>query len=411
MIDGSVLRALLEALGIGFLIGVEREKDKGPHSPAGLRSFMLIALLGALAGLIGNQLLAAIGLLALAAVLAVGYFQSGHAGVTSIVSAFVTYLLGYMTSSHEIITIMVAIITATALAAKKPLHEFATQTISENEFYDTLKFLAIIFIIYPILPDQGYGPYSFFNPRSVWLFVILVSSISYIGYFLTKFLGTERGAILTAIVGGLASTTAATLSFARRSRENPADSRTNAVAAIAANTVQFPRLWMILYAISPAIAMSATAPMAAGLAGGAAATLFLYRRHAPPPTGEPQKVRLQNPFSLRPALVFGIYYAAIVLAIRAASAHLGSEGLYLTSLVGGSFDVDAIAVSMAHMFNRSGIDAGMAVTAILLAVLGNGIVKLMIAGWSGTRSYVGWLSVGALIAIAAAWGSLLLSWL
>lgn len=404
MIDYHLIRALVEAIGIGLLIGVEREKDRQPGTPGGLRSFLLFAILGALSALYGNIVLSAVTLAAVAAIMLTGLMRRNQeaAGFVTAAGALVTFWLGYLTRTHEVVAIMLAILTTSALAAKRRLHDFATKTLSEIEFYDTLKFLAIVFIIYPILPNQGYGPQGVLNPRTIWLFVILVSSISYIGYFLTKFFGVQRGMFLTAVVGGLASTTAATVAFARQAKENPQNARTLAVAAIAANTVQFPRLGAILYAINHDLALRAILPLGIATAGGALMTLVLRRERRGASGSDTQRMNVQNPFSIRPALAFGLYFAAILLITRLAVEHFGTRGIYLTSFFGGTFDVDAIAVSLAGLAGKSSISVDLAVFSLFLAAAGNAIVKLTIAASLGTRPFAIRLGLGAVAAFGLA---------
>lgn len=408
MIDAHTLRALIEAIGIGLLIGFEREKDRQAGTPAGLRTFLFFSLLGVFSAISGSIPLAVVTMASVAALLVVGTLQRREpeqAGLTTAAGGLVTFWLGYLTWTQEAPAIMLAIVTATALAAKRRLHDFATKTLSEAEFYDTLKFLAIIFIIYPIIPDRAYGPGGVISPRQVWLFVILVSSISYVGYFLTKFLGAERGVLLTAIVGGLASTTASTVAFAREAREDTSGDRTYAVAAVAANTVQFPRLWAILYAINPSMAADALWPLAAATAAGGALVLaFLRFRGTRTGTGF-QAVRVDNPFSIRPALVFGLYFTAILVVTRVAIDRLGAEGVYFTSLLGGTFDVDAIAISLSRLASQAGIERDAAVLALVFAATGNAIVKLVVGAWIGGRQFAARLALGFLAIFAAAFGA------
>lgn len=410
MIDYHLIKSLVEAIGIGLLIGFEREKDRAPHTPGGLRSFLLFSVLGALSALSGSIVLSAVTLAAISMILLASQMRrEPEAGsFVTAAGAIVTFWLGYLTRDHEVVSIMLAIVTASALAAKRTLHDLATKTLSEIEFYDTLKFLAIVFIIYPILPDKAYGPGGVLNPRTVWFFVILVSSISYVGYFLTKFMGVQRGMFATAVVGGLASTTAATVAFARQAKEDPANSRELALAAIAANTVQFPRLEAILYAINPSLARQALLPLLAATAGGAAITAFLARRDLKTQKeAETRRLNMRNPFSIRPALFFGLYFAAVLLITHFAIERLGTSGIYLTSLLGGTFDVDAIAVSLARLASDAHLTLPMAVIALLLASLGNAIVKLIIAATIGRRSFAFRLAIGATVVFCCAFVALL----
>ncbi|MEW6368104.1 MAG: DUF4010 domain-containing protein [Acidobacteriota bacterium] len=410
MIDYDVVQSLVIAIGIGLLVGVEREKDRAPGTPAGLRTFVLISLLGALSALSRSTVLSAITLAAIGAFMASRHFRpvANQSGFVTDAGALVTFWLGYMTFYHQAIAIMLAVITASALAAKRPLHDFASKRLSELEFYDTLKFLAVVFIIYPVLPRAGFGAGGFLNLRTIWIFVILVSSISYVGYFLTKFLGVERGTLLTAVVGGLASTTASTVSFARRSKDDPQNTPTYALAAIASNTMQLPRLGAILYAIDPGLAVDASLPLLAGTTAGALLTAVLRWIRPKATAIEHQRISIQNPFSLRPALAFGLYFAMILIATHIATERLGNRGVYLTSLLGGSLDVDAVAVSLAGLASKAAIDNRLAVSAVLAAAVGNAVVKLLIASWGGTRGFAVRLGFGAAAVFGSAWAAWLM---
>ena len=202
----------LLALTIGFLVG--RTREPGPHDTPrpGMRDFLIIALLGAVAGHLGNAAIA-IALFAgtIGAILVMRAQHPERNGITTELAAVATFVLGALClTSDRPFGAGLGIVLAAILAERDQLRSFVRDAISDREFIDTLSFLALIFIIYPLLPAGSYGPFGFFDPRRIWLFVILVSGVSYVGYFLTKFTGSERGALLTAIVGAIASTTAYT---------------------------------------------------------------------------------------------------------------------------------------------------------------------------------------------------------
>ena len=216
----AAFRAIGEALLIGLLVGVEREASSEERH-AGVRDFLIIALSGGLCGLLGNSWLTGAALISIAGLLGVFHLQvKDRTGITTEMAAVATFALGYLTASPSVpqgapLAIGVTIVVVAFLEAKRSLHKFVRETINEREFNNTLQFLAMIFVVYPVLPQGQFGPYQFFAPRQVWLFVILVSSISYLGYFLEKFLGERKGMDFASILGGLASTTAATTAFAR----------------------------------------------------------------------------------------------------------------------------------------------------------------------------------------------------
>lgn len=381
--------SMAEALLIGLLVGVERESDREERH-AGLRDFVTIGLAGGLCGLLGIPLLTIGALAAITVFLTVFRLQTeGRTGTTTEIAAVATFLLCVLTATHSIswgspLAIALTVVLALFLDARRALRRFFVEVITEKEFHDTLRFLAVIFVILPVLPDGGYGPYEFFNPRKVWMFVILVCSISYLGYFLEKFFGKDRGLALTAILGGIASTTAATVSFARQAAEEPDQTRTFARAAVLANSIQAPRLFALLFFVSPTVAWALAPELLAILATGLALALLSGR---PPATPASSNVPLRNPFNIVPALKFGALFAAVRLAARAASAEYGSTGVLWASLFGGSIDVDAIVFTVSGLVLDESIALEMAKWAVLLAFASNAVLKSVLAFTGGGRRF------------------------
>jgi uncharacterized membrane protein (DUF4010 family) len=399
----SAATAIAEALLIGFLIGVQREASQGEGHP-GVRDFVLIALIGGLCGLLQNPWLTVASLVSVTAMLGAFYFQvRPRSGITTEMAALVTYCLGFLAASPDgktatPLAIGIAIVVVGFLEAKRSLHKLVRETISEAEFDDTVRFLAIIFIVYPILPAGQFGPYQFLDPRRIWTFVILVSSVSYVGYFLEKFLGARRGLKLAGVLGGLASTTAATASLARNSSEAPAGSVLYAQAAVIANSVQFPRVLLILFVVSPALARAAWLPLCGMAVAGLGAGFLMGRGQkdleAPAGAGH-------NPFRLLPAIQFGLLFGAILFASKAASAAFGSGALYWTSTLGGSLDADAVSLSLSDLLARGSLTAPMGAACVLLALASNAVVKTAIAFYAGTATYARGVAAGFAAMLAA----------
>ena len=250
----------LLALAIGFLIGRTREPDPDSPPRPGMRDFLIIALVGAVAGHLRQRGLA-IALFAgtIGAVLVMRAHhpraQRHHhrARCSRDLRAGRAYALPPTVQFGAGLGIVLAAI----LAERDQLRHFVRDAISDREYIDTLSFLALIFIIYPLLPTGSYGPFGFFEPREIWLFVILVSGVSYVGYFLTKFAGSERGALLTAIVGAIASTTAYTTGISQAVKDAPESAVPAARYSIIANSILFPRTLLIVAVVSPMLAMAA----------------------------------------------------------------------------------------------------------------------------------------------------------
>jgi uncharacterized membrane protein (DUF4010 family) len=407
-------QSIAEALLIGLLVGIQREgvQRKEAVRHAGVRDFPLIALSGAICALLQLPWLTA------AALIAIAVFLTGFAlevrdperGVTTELAAIVTFFLGFLTAYAPFehgatLAIATTVMMVALLEAKKNLHKLIREGITEIEFSDTLRFLALIFIIYPILPEGNFGPYGFLTPRKVWLFVILVSSISYAGYFLQKYLGAGRGIPLMGILGGLASTTAATLSFARATHEDSTYLRSYWQATVLANAVQFPRVLLLLYAMNPVLAQASATILAAMTVAGLVFA-YLLRETGATPAPEEHEVAVGNPFRLLPALKFGAMFAVIVFFSKAASAKFGAQALILTSVIGGSIDVDAVSVSVAELFETGSVTLEHGLSAVLTALFSNAVLKTVLAATAGSLRFA--LRVAAGFAVMFAAGGLTL---
>lgn len=397
--------ALAEALLIGLLIGVQRETIQGDRRP-GLRDFLVIALCGGVCGLLQQPALT-VSALAAAVVFATIYYLRAveRSGITTEFTLLATFLLAYLTAVPSFkegspLAIALTIVLVFALEVKSQLHRFVRETMLPAEFHDTLRFLAIIFVIYPILPDGSYGPYQFFSPRRVWLFVILVSSISYVGYFCQKFLGPTRGLLLASLFGGLASTTAATAAFARRAADEPEKRDQYWEAATLANSVQFPRVWALLAVVNPVTAASSLPWLFAMMAGGLLLVFILSRRVKPVPDAPDKKLALGNPFRLTPAIKFGAAFAAIQFVSRWANDTLGSASLYATGAA-GMVDADAVVLSMSDLTREGLLTEQAAEFGILLALVANAVLKTGIATWAAGTGFGLRVGLGFLLIFGA----------
>ena len=405
------VESLAAALLIGLIIGAQREAAGGEEHP-GLRDFLLVALAGGVCGLLENLWLDAAALLAISGTFAVFHFENRRkrTGITTELAAIATFVLALFAAAPRFngaeaigrpLAIGTTLLIAVFLEARQRLHNLLRRVITEQEFNATLWFIAVVAVIYPLLPAGFYGPYQFFSPQQVWRFVMLISSISYLGYFLEKFLGEERGLFYTSIVGGLASTTAATLEFARRSRENPDETPGLWRAFVVANTVQFPRTALIVGAANLDLLRATAAPLAAMLVCGIALEQFLSRRPQKPVA----KVTIQpgNPLRIGPALRFGLLFTAVVFVSKWATAKLGTDAFLGTSLIGGLVDVATVIAPAADLLRAHRLMLDTAAIGVLLALAANAILKTALAALSGTRgfvlriagSFLLWAAVGA----------------
>jgi uncharacterized membrane protein (DUF4010 family) len=410
------------ALAIGGLIGLERERhayaQKKPTF-GGARTFPLVALFGALTGLLGQSLgpwVLVAGLITLAGLVALGYThaQDGKGddrlGLTSEISAIVVFLIaglpfvelaGLAFAERLLLAGALGTIVMALLALRRPIHEFA-ERLSYEDMLATVRFALIAVVALPLLPNRAYDPYEVLNPFGIGVVIVLIAGISFVGYFAMRFLGARKGIGATAVAGGLVSSTAVTLTFAGKGREHGALAPAYAFAIGLAAAIMVVRVGVEIFVIRPQLLAGAWPPLAAMLAMSALGCFVLWRRMGEAPEAEdPAGVR--NPFRLSQALKLGLFYAAIRFVAAAAFERFGSSGLLLSAGVAGLTDVDAITISVARM-HATGLDTGIAVAAIMIAVVTNTLVKLGIVAVLGGRRLT--LSVGAVLLPAAAVGGI-----
>jgi uncharacterized membrane protein (DUF4010 family) len=402
------------ALLIGALIGIERERHKQRHDHpeiAGLRTFVLFALLGGLCGWLAVKLespwILGAGLLAATAAVFAGYVLSARMspeglGQTTEIAAIATFLLGAVaTLGQRELAVGLGVTVAAVLAYKDPLHGFV-EKLGSDDVYAVLRLLIATFIILPLLPDEPLDPYGALNPQSLWLLVLLISGLSLVGYVLTRLLGAHRGIPLTGLTGGLVSSTAVTLTFARQSRDPQYASATRAVASgiLLAWTVSFLRVIVEVLVVNRALLAPLLPAIGAMTAVSAGCGWYLLRG-----TGdgqEAQAVPLRNPFSLASAMKFAALFAVVMLVVKIVEAYAPETGMYVVAALAGTTDVDAITLSMAQ-YARSG-NPQVAAHAITIAVLSNTVIKagMVVALGSGTLRRSILLAAGAILAAGIA---------
>ncbi|MBR9979074.1 MAG: DUF4010 domain-containing protein, partial [Bacteroidetes bacterium] len=256
------------------------------------------------------------------------------------------------------------------LSIKDPLQKLIAR-VQREDIYATLKFAIITAIILPILPDETFGPLDVLNPRHIWYMVVLIAGISFLGFVLVKIFGTKRGLTLSGILGGLVSSTAVTLSFSHKSRETPELGRTFASGIVLACSIMFPRILIEVAVINTSL-LGLIWPyvLILTVSGVVASLLLLFGRSGKTETD----IQLKNPFELKSAIQFGLIFAVILFASKAAELYLGDGGVYLTAALAGLTDVDAITLSMANL-SRTTLSEHTAAVAILIAAVSNTLVK------------------------------------
>ena len=418
--DLNIAIHLLVALAIGLLVGLEREwRKQGENGEnvgrIGIRTFGIIGLFGGLAGILQEKMgpwLAPAALLALAIVLVSDRRVDGKgrlAGLTedmtTLMAALATALLGLLAAAGATeLAVAAAVVIVTLLYLKPILHD-AVGKLTEIELKATVRFLVISLVILPILPNENYGPYEAFNPRNTWLLVVMISALSFIGYFAIRYLGAALGCIATGLFGGMVSSTATTITFSKMAGEQPKQGRMLATGVVIANAVMAGRILVVTAVLAPTLAVAMVLPMGLFILVAFVMVIVMWR------TGENSKVSgetlgIDNPFRLSQAIKFAALLVAISLAEKFLSDQFGTGGLLVLAGIAGLADVDAIVISVSRDAGV-GADLGPLVAAILVAAASNTVVKGAIVARAG-GVFARW-GAGALIVmtIAAAIGAIL----
>lgn len=386
LLDTNLWLAIVGGLGAGLLIGLERERN--PVGKAGVRTFALVSLLGTLAALLGkhvdNLWLLPAGLLAVTGMLVVAYARVGPAedpGTTTVAAAGIAYLLGALAGFGEATLATALAILVTALLYFKPELESWPAALKREEQVSMLQFLVITFIVLPILPDRGYGPYGVLNPREIWLMVVLIAGVGVASYMALRVAGERHGMLLTGLLGGLVSSTATTALYARRSNESAAMAQVALVVVSLANLVALLRVAVLSAVVAPATLSRLLPVLGAALAAGMLAVAFLLRR--PERGGQLALPPARNPAEIGMALRFGALYALVLLAAAWLQDLVGSHGLYIATALSGVADVDPGVLSALNLFGGGRVTATTAVVAIAIALLANTLFKLCLLAWVG----------------------------
>ncbi|WP_243406089.1 DUF4010 domain-containing protein [Sphingosinicella sp. YJ22] len=411
----SLAWSLLVSLGLGLLIGLERgwsARDQPEGSRvAGLRTFGLLGLLGGIAGVMvtaTGPIVPALLVSGAVATLVIGYAREirdgDWVGATSLIAGLVTLGIGYLATTGQ--TVMAAAIAATValiLATKKQLHGLLDR-LSEADLRATIRFVIIAAVILPLLPDGRYGPYDAWNPRQIWLVVVLVSGFSFAGYVADRAFGRSRGTLATAAIGGLYSSTAVTAALSARLRSGSGGDFLLSAGIAVASTLMFCRVLALTAVLAPSAMPSLAIPVVPAALVSALATLWLVRRSRDEAMAETVAAETRNPFDLLPALGFALLVAVMAVAARWAEQRFGDAGVATLIAISGSFDVDAAIVTVGSL--RPGtLDPETAGLVIAIPVLLNTLFKAFVvfgtAGWTKGRLGIATL-VASGLALAAA---------
>ncbi|HNV68051.1 MAG TPA: MgtC/SapB family protein [Candidatus Ozemobacteraceae bacterium] len=417
------------ALGIGILVGLERSvfdqpvPDESTESeaieekesseleggePSGVRTFSTFSLVGFAAAAVnvhvpfaGPVILAGLVLLVLALY---RHTLVRSPGMTTEAAAIGTAVLGAMCHSNPHFAAVLAVVLTGILSSKQFMHE-TIRKMRRVEVTDTLKFLVIILIIVPLLPNRPLDPWGAVNPYKIGWLVVLISGISFVGYFLTRIMGAQKGLGLTGLLGGLTSSTAVTAAMAEESTAAPQLKAICAFATVVANATSFLRVLVMVVILDLTLAKQLAWSIGGMALTAVVAAILLWMAASRDKVTEIKEregqVKLKNPFALTPALKFAAFFVLIIFVSKVAREKLGNAGIYLAAAFSGLADVDAITLSMAEQTGNGSLESSVAVLGITIAVVSNAVVKSGIAMFTGSRDFgrLVALSLGAAVIV------------
>lgn len=408
------------ALAIGLLLGLEREHSTAgqPVRPAGSRTFSLLSLVGAVAAALAPAMVlivvGAAGLLVIAwYVLSAQISSEPDLGATTEVAAIVAVLLGALAWSHPTWAVPIAVAVVALLAAKRPLHRFATRLVTDDDIADAIRLFVVAFVIFPLLPDRPLGPYGVLNPSRIWLLVIAITLIGWAGYVAVRALGERQGLVLVGFLGGFVSASATTVVLARRTGGNVRHAVLPAV--LTASVATLVQLIALTAVVNPAIAVRLLPASAAGAAVllGEAGWLAWHTRRTGGDSGSERTdtpdapSAFQRPLSLRVTISLTLVLILLLTATRAAAALLGARGVLAAAFVGGLADAHSASVA-ASSLGGTVVPISVALLGVGMALLSNTLIKIVLAAVAGGLRFATRLAVLLVLPAAAVAGGIVL---
>lgn len=398
---------LAVALGIGLLLGLERERRKGTgpsRGPAGIRTFALVALLGGIAMVVGDTVVVAValGFVAAASVVAYALGDRTDPGLTTEVALLVAFLLGALAQQEPRLAGGLAITVAILLASRERLQHLASEALTEQEIHDGLLLGAAALVILPLVPNEPIGPYDAFNPFTIWRLVVVVMAIGAAGYISLRLLGPRLGLPLAGFASGFVSSAATIGAMGARARKEPGILRPAVAAAVLSTVATVIQMVVVVGATDPnALRELAPAMAAAGLTAAAYGLIFGIRalRHEGGINLAPGRA-----FEPKTAVIFAGTVASILFVSAVLNDLLGEAGVTLSAAVAGFADTHSAAISVASLVASGRLDAEDAVLPILAGFTTNSITKAVLAWTTGSRRFALDIWPGLGLVLAAAWG-------
>ena len=401
-----IILNLAVAVGIGLLIGGERERRKGEgptRSPAGIRTFTVTSLAGAISFIVGGEIALAVTTAGVITLTAVAYWRTHEEdpGLTTEIALILTALLGGLSVHQPALAAGVAVAAAILLAARTPLHHFVRSVLTEEEVKDILVFAGATLVVLPIVPDLPLGPYGALNPHRIWIILILVMAISAAGYIAIRMLGARFGLPIAGLVSGFISSTATIGTMGVRAARAPDVLAAAVAGAILSTVATIVQMAAVLAATSVVTLRTLTGSLAcAGLAAAAYGAVFTIQALRQKVEDEPRRGKA---FSLLAALVFALILSGVIIASAAFREWFGETGVILAAAVAGFADTHSAAISVASLVASGKMNAADAVVPILAGLSTNTISKMIFAQASGGRSFAIRVIPGLILVVSAAW--------
>ena len=402
----------LVALGVGLLIGIDRERHKGDGAarhPAGLRTFTLASLAGATAMAAGDEILLAAVALGMVAFAGLSYWRARDVdpGLTTETALVLTTLLGGLAIKQPEFAAGLGVVVAVLLAARSALHRFVRSVLTDDELRDLLIFAAATLVVLPLLPDKPIGPYGALNLRTVWTIVILVMAVSALGYVAVRLVGPRYGLPLAGLASGFISSSATIGAMGTRAKHEPELMKPAVAGAMLSSVATIVQLVILIAATNMLTLQALWLPLlfsgAAAILYGGAFTLWALKQQT-------HKHDAQgNAFSLTTALTFAAILAIVLLAAAAAQDWFGEAGVVVAASAAGFADTHSAAVSVASLVTDGRIKPPQTIIPILGALTTNTVTKMAFAVTAGGRTFALYVIPGLLLMLAAAWAGVLLA--
>ncbi len=408
--DESLAVRLGICLGIGLLIGAERERRKGSgagRGPAGLRTFAVTALIGGVSLAFGGEAVLVAAALVVGALATVAYARGRgkDPGITSEVSLVATLLLGALAVRAPALAAGLAVVTTILLASRSRLHRFVGKILTEQELHDALLLAAAILVVLPLTPDRGLGPFGVPNPRIVWKLVVVVMAASSAGYVALRALGPRYGLPLAGFASGFVSSAATIAAMGKRCAADRRIAAAAVAGAVLSTVATVVQLVALLAVTSPACLGALVRPLAAaGLAAILYGAVFAIRAARTTSSGQ---IGSGRAFDLKTAVLFAAVVSVVMLGAAAVTARYGERGLVFAGAAAGLADTHSPAVSVAALVASGRIAPSASVLPILAALTANTLTKSVLAAIAGGRRFAAEVVPGLVLVILAAWAGAL----